>query len=185
MNCKRIKKKLDLLAGDDLSGRDAAEVEAHLRQCLSCYREYVDLREMLVAVRGASRPAEFARSGAESEAFVGDVMKQIQGPPPALPRLMLRVAMVSGWAAALVLGLTVGWYRWQLGQGDATHREPAEIWESRSLLSTPAVNQRELDQRIDSEVQSQLDELRGQPNAKTPRRGDALQPSKRWPPKSY
>jgi len=28
MNCKRIRPKLDLLAGDDLAGRDAAEVEA-------------------------------------------------------------------------------------------------------------------------------------------------------------
>src|SRR5690349_22805290 len=28
MNCKRIRSKLDLLAGDDLAGRDAAEVEA-------------------------------------------------------------------------------------------------------------------------------------------------------------
>ena len=184
MNCKRIKKKLDLLAGDDLSGRDAAEVEAHLRQCLSCYREYVELREMLVAVRDASRPAGFARSGAESEAFVGDVMKQIQGPPPALPRLMPRLAMVSGWAAALVLGLTVGWYRWQLGQGGpSTHATPTII-DTRGEY-VPANEQRNFEQRIDSQVESQLDELRGQASAKTPRRSDDVRPSKRWPPKSY
>lgn len=185
MNCKRIKKKLDLLAGDDLSGRDAAEVEAHLRRCLSCYREYVDLREMLVAVRGASRPAEFARSVAESEAFVGDVMRRIQGPPPALPRLMPRVAMVSGWAAALVLGLTVGWYRWQLGQGGTPSRPTPTIIDPSRSDFTPANERRTFEQRIDSEVESQLDELRGQPGAKTPRRGDEARPSKHWPPKSY
>jgi hypothetical protein len=184
MNCKRIKKKLDLLAGDDLSGRDAAEVEAHVSQCLSCYREYVDLREMLVAVRGASRPPELAPTAAESEAFVGGVMRQIQGPPPALPRLMPRLAMVSGWAAALVLGLTVGWYRWQLGREIAAPHGTPTIIDTHGDF-TPATEQRNFEQRIDSEVESQLEELRGQANAKTPRRSDDVRPSKRWPPKSY
>lgn len=185
MNCKRIKKKLDLLAGDDLSGRDAAEVEAHVSQCLSCYREYVDLREMLVAVRGASRPPELAPTPAESEAFVGGVMRQIQGPPPALPRLMPRLALVSGWAAALVLGLTVGWYRWQLQREVAPHSGEGQVIQQNPGGFTPATDQRTFDQRIDSEVQSQLDELRGQGNAAAPRRNDDVRPSKRWPPKSY
>jgi anti-sigma factor RsiW len=176
MNCKRIKAKLDLLAGDDLSGRDAAEVEGHLRQCLSCYRDYVELREMVVAVRAASRPDELVRSRAERESFVAGVMNRIQGPPPALPRLMPRVAMVSGWAAALLLGLTLGWYRWQLNQNGASPRPGPVIEITPSNLSPTT---------IDHEVQSQIDELRGQPASAVPHRGDEARPVKRWPPKSY
>ena len=178
MNCKRIKAKLDLLAGDDLSGRDAAEVEAHLRTCLSCYREYVELRDMVVAVRAAARPAEFSRSAEESEAFVGDVMKQIQGPPPALPRLIPRLTMVSGWAAALVLGLTAGWLYRQNGTAWVAPGGGPVIEHVNPSIPT-------IDQRIDSEVQKQIDELRGRSPAEPARRTDEPKPVRRWPPKSY
>jgi anti-sigma factor RsiW len=175
MNCKRIRPKLDLLAGDDLSGRDAAEVEGHLRQCLSCYREYVELREMVVAVRGASRPPEFARSRSESESFVGDVMKQIQGPPPALPRLIPRLTMVSGWAAALVLGLTAGWYQRQ---------------SSRPVWSPPGArpiieNQNPSLPTIESDLKRQIDELRGRTPEGPVRRVDDVKGVRPWPPKSF
>ena len=183
MNCKRVRPKLDLLAGDDLAGRDAAEVEAHLRQCLSCYREYVELRDMIVAVRAARQPADRERTGAERESLVAGVMERIHGPPPAAPRLLPRLAMVSGWAAALVLGLTAGWFQRQL----ATSRAPAgggPIIEHANP-SVPTIDQRWIDQRIDSEVQSQIDELRGRTPTGTPRRVDEGRPVRRWPPKSY
>jgi hypothetical protein len=174
MNCKRIRSKLDLLAGDDLAGRDAAEVEAHLRRCLACYREYVEMRELLSAVRGASRPADVAGSREPSDDFVHGVMSRIQGPPPAAPRLLPRLAMVSGWAAALVLGLTVGWYRWQL-QGSAGRSGEAPF------VHEPTV----VDQKIERDLRDQFDELTGSQRGLSSRRIDDVKPVVHRPTKSY
>jgi anti-sigma factor RsiW len=174
MNCKRIRSKLDLLAGDDLAGRDAAEVEAHLRRCLACYREYVEMRDLLSAVRGASRPEAVALSREPAEEFVHGVMSRIQGPPPAAPRLLPRLAMVSGWAAALVLGLTVGWYRWQLNSPEGRR-------ESSSGVKDPTV----VDQRIDRDLRDQLDEILSPTRVPASRRADDVKTVVHRSTKSY
>src|SRR5688572_33170040 len=110
MSCKSLRTKLELYAGDDLDGRESVAVVVHLRTCLACYREYVELRDMLTAVRASGRPR--ARGDAEVESLVAGVMGEIHGPPPPAPRLIERlttVASVSGWAAALLLAFTLGW----------------------------------------------------------------------------
>jgi hypothetical protein len=105
-------------------------------------------------------------------------MKQIQGPPPALPRLMPRLTMVSGWAAALVLGLTAGWLHRQNGPTFAPPGTVPVIEHGNPSIPT-------IDQRIDSEVKSQLDEMRGHDPSAGARRTDEPKPVRRWPPKSY
>src|SRR5262249_4342901 len=75
VNCNRILKRLDLYAGGDLAGREAAEVELHLRGCLSCYREYVAQRDLLETVRGAGGIEP--RGDAERETLVAGVMRRI------------------------------------------------------------------------------------------------------------
>jgi hypothetical protein len=175
MNCKRIRPKLDLLAGDDLAGRDAAEVEAHLRGCLACYREYVEMREMLSAVRGASRPDDVARTREPADDFVHGVLSRIQGPPPAAPRLLPRLAMASGWAAALVLGLTVGWYRWQMNVPNG------RIDGSGAGLKDPTL----VDQRIERDLRDQLDEFLSPSRTGAPRRPDDVKTVVHRSTKSY
>jgi anti-sigma factor RsiW len=174
MNCKRIRSRLDLLAGDDLAGRDAAEVEAHLRRCLACYREYVEMRDLLSAVRGASRPEAVALSREPAEDFVHGVMSRIQGPPPPAPRLLPRLTMVSGWAAALVLGLTVGWYRWQLNGPDGRR-------DASSGVKDPTV----VEQRIDRDLRDQLDEILAPSRTPASRRADDVKTVVHRSTKSY
>src|SRR5262249_14193780 len=106
VNCNRILKRLDLYAGGDLAGREAAEVELHLRGCLSCYREYVAQRDLLETVRGVGGIEP--RGDAERETLVAGVMRRIPGLPPPAPRLLPRVALVSGWAAALLVAVLFG-----------------------------------------------------------------------------
>ena len=175
MNCKRIRPKLDLLAGDDLAGRDAAEVEAHLRGCLACYREYVEMREMLSAVRGASRPDDVARTREPADDFVHGVLSRIQGPPPAAPRLLPRLAMASGWAAALVLGLTVGWYRWQMNVPNG------RIDGAGAGVKDPTL----VDQRIERDLRDQLDEFLSPSRTGAPRRPDDVKTVVHRSTKSY
>jgi|RhiMethySRZTD1v2_1073278.scaffolds.fasta_scaffold1941306_2 hypothetical protein len=107
MSCKNIQTRLDLYAGGDLEAREAGEVAAHLRTCLACYREYVELHDLLMSVRGTSR--DHARGDAETESLVAGVMREIHGPPPPVPQLLPRLAMVSGWAAALLVTGSLGW----------------------------------------------------------------------------
>ena len=107
MNCNRLRSQLGLHAGDDLPAREAAEVEAHLRSCLNCFREFGALRDLLAKVRSTARVLPAGVRGPGS--LVDSVMAEIHGPPPALPRLLPRIALASGWAAALVLGVTLGW----------------------------------------------------------------------------
>jgi hypothetical protein len=107
VNCRHVRKKLALHAGDDLDARESAAVSAHLTGCLSCYREFVELRDMVSTVRAAGGPR--VRGDAESEALVASVMREIHGPPPPAPQLLPRLALVSGWAAALLLGVTLAW----------------------------------------------------------------------------
>jgi len=180
MNCKRIKARLDLLAGDDLAGRDAAEVEAHLRTCLACYREYVAMRDLLAEVRANARPAGVARGADATESFVGDVMTRIEGPPPAASRLLPRLTMASGWAAALLIGLTLGWYRWRLDAGRAP----------RSLRSVPVIEVPDrpltMDRLIENDLSHQLDEMRGTLPTSGARRNDSVRPAvHRTTTKSY
>jgi hypothetical protein len=177
MNCKRIRARLELLAGDDLAGRDAAEVEAHLRSCLNCYREYVELRDLLVEVRAAGRPHDVVRTRGDSEAFVAGVMQRIQGPPPAAPRLLPRLAMVSGWAAALVLGLTVGWYRWHLERTPPHHDLPNVIDPGRGGATYV--------DRVERELSDQFDEMSGGRRNPATRRADEVKPAVHRPPKSF
>ncbi len=174
MNCKRIRPRLDLLAGDDLAGRDAAEVEAHLRRCLACYREYVEMREMLTAVRGASRPDDVAGARASSDDFVHGVMSGIQGPPPAAPRLLPRLTMASGWAAALLLGLTIGWYRWQMNGAVGRHD-----------VDHGVVNPSLVDQRLERDVRDQFDEILSPVRANPPRGNGDVKPVVHRSTKSY
>jgi hypothetical protein len=108
MKCERIQEQLDLYAGDDLAAREAVEVEAHLRGCLVCYREYVELRRMLAEVRSTRDVAIVDGTTVVRRSVVDDVMAEIHGPPPPVPQLLPRIALVSGWAAALLLAVTLG-----------------------------------------------------------------------------
>lgn len=107
MDCKKILSLLDLHAGGDLDRHEQVAVEAHLRSCLTCWREYTEMRGLLDEVRGSAR-AEF-HGESMSESIVAGVMGRIDGPPPALPRLLPRLMTASGWAAAAVLAVTLGW----------------------------------------------------------------------------
>ena len=107
MDCNKILPLLDLHAGGDLDRLEQASVEAHLRGCLSCWREFSAMRGLLEEVRGTAR-AEF-HGESMSESIVAGVMGRIDGPPPALPRLLPRLMTASGWAAAAMLAATLGW----------------------------------------------------------------------------
>ncbi len=110
MSCTTLRKKIALHAGLDLDGREAAEVSAHLKACLSCYREYVEMRELLGRVRSVGRlEPETGSDASRTEALVAGVMSAIHGPPPPAPQLLARVTLVSGWAAALLVAVTFGW----------------------------------------------------------------------------
>lgn len=106
LDCEAARPLLDLHAGDDLDGRERLAVEAHLRSCLQCFRDYSELRALLVTVRAAS--AGESRSEAIGETIVSRVMSAIHGPPPAMPRLLPRLLTASGWAAAALLAATLG-----------------------------------------------------------------------------
>ncbi|MBM4015259.1 MAG: hypothetical protein FJ293_09905 [Planctomycetes bacterium] len=106
LDCAAARPLLDLLAGDDLDGRERVAVEAHLRGCLACFREFAELRALLGTVREAA--TRELRSEAAGEALVAGVMGAIHGPPPAAPRLLPRLVQVSGWAAAALLAVSIG-----------------------------------------------------------------------------
>ena len=99
--CRKIRERLPLHVGLDLDLRDRTEIDGHLARCLDCYREASAMRtarEELVALR-QKRPAM-----QRGEAFVREVMAQIDGPPPK-PQLLPRLVTLGGWvAAALLLG---------------------------------------------------------------------------------
>jgi len=100
MLCSQIQKQLPLHAGGDLDPTDAVEVDVHLRRCLSCYREWSELRETLAAVRGIGRDGPALRA---PEQFVGSVMDAVRAGPPLQIRSRLRWVSFTGWAAAAAL----------------------------------------------------------------------------------
>jgi len=128
MNCTKALSRLPLFAGGDLDLREHAAVEGHLEHCLPCYREFRRQAGLLERVqRAASRSrAELPPLG---DAFTASVMGSIEGPPP-LPRLVPRLIMVSGWAAALLLGVSLafGPIPWPrdpaIGPGDTAGSAP-------------------------------------------------------------
>jgi anti-sigma factor RsiW len=151
MSCNKFRPKLELHAGDDLDGREAAEVSAHLKSCLACFREYTELRDMLAVVR--STGFDRARGDAEVESIVAGVMRGIDGPPPAAPRLLARLSLVSGWAAAILLAVTLGWQAFTGGRVATPPRtgpEPVLIdhrWNGRGPI--PASLEADLDEQFD------------------------------------
>ena len=106
LDCDAARPLLDLLAGDDLDGRERLAVEAHLRGCLACFREFAEMRALLGNVRDAA--ARELRSEAAGEALVAGVMGAIPGPPPAAPRLFPKLVQLGGWAAAALLAVSIG-----------------------------------------------------------------------------
>jgi anti-sigma factor RsiW len=106
LDCDAARPLLDLLAGDDLDGRERLVVEAHLRGCLACFREFTAMRALLGTVRDVA--ARELRSEATGEAIVAGVMGAIHGPPPAAPRLLPRLVQLGGWASAAALAIAVG-----------------------------------------------------------------------------
>jgi anti-sigma factor RsiW len=106
MSCKTIRDRIDLYAGGDLDGREAAQIAAHLKSCLGCYREFAEMHELLGRVRATARDG--ARGADGSESLVAGVMGEIHGPPPPAPALLPRLLFASGWAAALLLAASLG-----------------------------------------------------------------------------
>ncbi len=149
MNCETFHPLLDLHAGGDLDAREAARVEAHLRSCLACVREWSELRGLLVTVRGTARRE--LRSEAMGESIVAGVMSSIDGPPPAAIRWLPRLTMVSGWAAAVVLSVTLGW---SLLRPAAPRSERA----APPIIQSPTLDP-SLIRTIGDELGRQLDEL--------------------------
>ena len=165
MNCKSIQEQLDLYAGGDLDGRESAQVAAHLKSCLACFRDFSELRDLLATVRSAGHDqGGSARGDAESEAFVGSVMREIHGPPPPAPQLIARLSFVSGWAAALLLGVTLGWRTLAgLGAGSAGgDAPPAAGPQAPNVIDRGSNDPRlsTIDYDVDAELSRQLDELR-------------------------
>ncbi len=151
MNCRTIREKLDLYAGGDLDGREITVVEVHLRTCLSCYRDYTELRDLLTTVR-ATRESEL-RGEAATESLVAGVMSEIHGPPPAAPQWLPRLTLVSGWAAAITLAVTLGWQVVRPPASSHSRSQPTVIEHGPSSGDlTPAWT-------INDEIGRQLDEL--------------------------
>ena len=153
MDCKKIVPLLDLHAGGDLDRHEQVSVEAHLRSCLSCWREFTAMRGLLEEVRGSAR-AEF-HGESMSESIVAGVMGRIGGPPPALPRLLPRLMTASGWAAAAVLAVTLGWSVLREQQPPAAMRGTPTIVEMNGNGSAGAIPIR----TIGNELDAQLDAL--------------------------
>ncbi|MBL8841197.1 MAG: zf-HC2 domain-containing protein [Planctomycetes bacterium] len=162
MDCEAIHPLLDLHAGGDLDAREAARVDAHLRGCLACYREWNELQSLLATVRGTARRE--LRSEAMGESIVAGVMRAIDGPPPPAIRWLPRLTLASGWAAAVVLAVTLGWNVLRPA-APRPERAAPPIYESPSLDPS-------LIRTIGDELGRQFDELpnglpNGAPNGRT------------------
>jgi anti-sigma factor RsiW len=151
MDCDKILPLLDLHAGGDLDRQEQASVEAHLRSCLACWREFTAMRGLLEEVRGSAR-AEF-HGESMSESIVAGVMGRIDGPPPALPRLLPRLMTASGWAAAAVLAVTLGWSVLREQPPAATRGAPTIVEMNGNGGGAIPIH------TIGSELDAQLDEL--------------------------
>jgi anti-sigma factor RsiW len=158
MSCKRLRPKLDLYAGDDLDARDSLAVERHLRTCLSCYRDYVELRDVLMRVR-ATRPASPALPAGVAP-ITADVMGRIHGPPPPAPVLLERLTLASGWAAALVIGGVLGWRLLGNAAEVGEPGRPPRILELPSPGASPAGGILESLPTLGEDLDRQLEDLR-------------------------
>ncbi len=170
MDCRKIHPLLDLHAGGDLDAREGARVDAHLRGCLACFREWSELREVLGTVRASSRRE--LRSESMGESIVAGVMGAIDGPPPPAVRWMPRLTLVSGWAAAVLLAVTLGLGAWR-DPAPRPERSSPRIVESQPNIDSSLIR------TIGDELGRQLDEL---PNGAG--RGGAITPSTRRNPRS-
>jgi len=161
MNCTSIRKRLALHAGGDLDGREAAAVAAHLKSCLACYREYSEMHELLGQVRASGRHR--ARGDAETESLVAGVMRGIHGPPPPAPQLLPRLAMASGWAAALLLGVALGWRALVPADGSPIEpKSPARVLDHGSAPGALTIDRRDGSPAasLEEDLARQLEELR-------------------------
>lgn len=58
MSCQEVKKKIPLLAGNELSPRKAKCLNAHLEKCSACQKEWQEYREILGKIKALARSEE-------------------------------------------------------------------------------------------------------------------------------
>lgn len=124
--CRFFRDKLPLHAGRDLEPKLERRVDAHLSNCLSCFREFRSLTESR-AVLGVV--AEERLPAGLLDGFTEEVMARIEvgdpGPAAPLPRVRGPRPMVPLLAAAAAL-LIVATAAWRLfDEGETTLRPEA------------------------------------------------------------
>ncbi len=115
MTCRRARKLLPLLAGDDLSPRKARRLERHLSACAVCRAELEELRAALDSVRAEAR-ADDAPAWDESSwaALAGRIARE-PAPRRSGPRLgplpVPSPFVIAGVTAAALIAVTVFVFR--------------------------------------------------------------------------
>ncbi len=104
MSCNKIVKLLPLYISDDLGKSELSVVEAHLSECLNCYREY---QAYLKSLRSMKRLVEKPELSPVLDGFTDEVMNRIAhdagGPKAKVPRLAYAVLPRVLAAAAMLL----------------------------------------------------------------------------------
>lgn len=105
MTCREVSRLLPLHAGDDLSPRESAGVEAHVEACATCAAALEELR----AVRAAFRDVPAPRFGSE---FHADVRRAVRSRlvderrDPSFPQ-RLQAVFEASWAVPIAATVVV------------------------------------------------------------------------------
>jgi len=108
MTCRKVRKLIPLIAGDDLRPGLARAVRAHIDGCPDCRAELEGLRAALAEVKSAAR-AEGVPGWGEGEwkALMARVAEEAKETGRAPARAGAH-AFVPRWAAASALGAVIG-----------------------------------------------------------------------------
>jgi len=108
MTCRKVRKALPLLAGNDLPARQARKLQDHIEGCALCRGELQGYRSALGRVKAAAR-AEGAGEWSEGEwkALMARIAGDGPGRKSPAAGLRPRWALASGLAAVAVLAFLV------------------------------------------------------------------------------
>jgi anti-sigma factor RsiW len=124
---------LEWLAADELAGERRQAVEAHLRACPGCTREFVAWRSLLAA---AAEPAAVARREIDAidwDAVANGIMAKVKEPAAPRRRPMLLSLPLLAAAAALIVVVGAGAFFWlrsggvPLAPGESGRLTPAAM----------------------------------------------------------
>ena len=108
MTCRKVRKLIPLIAGDDLRPRLARAVRAHLDACPGCRAELEGFRAALAEAKAAARAESVPEwGGGEWNALMARVAAEAKGTGKTPAGAGRRVPRPS-WAAASVLGAVIG-----------------------------------------------------------------------------